>query len=312
MTIRSLFGRVVLVSLAAAICVVTNAEAATIQVQAGTLTIVQAPGESTRIGLVAPIPGVVARQWYIANANGAKPTAGPGCVARANGTYVMSCSDVARVDIAFGAGADWLFIDTHEVTNLPVRVTGGDGDDTLHVGMPAGDIMVDGGARNDTITTRNATVLGGPGDDTIELSWVRDDRAIATVDCGPGSDRLVVDSMIPASVRPRIDAATCPPILRALGRFHRATNAYFVHPSFRLPENRRLRIALFRAAEPVRGTVQFRERDRSRACARPVTFNAGAGEEVRVTLGGSPERPAPLGQRSYRSGPMRGHRERHR
>ena len=110
-------------------------------------------------------------------------------------------------------------------------------------------MTVDGGPGNDTITTGNARVLGGPGDDAITLPSNPGDHTGPVIDCGPGNDHFENGSTLPASVRPTIDAATCPPILRALGRFRRATNESYAPPTFKVSANRRLRLALFRAAQ---------------------------------------------------------------
>ena len=115
-----------------------------------------------------------------------------------------------------------------------------------------------------------------------------DDYTGPVIDCGPGNDHFENDSTLPASVRPTIDAATCPPILRALGRFRRATNESYAPPTFKVPANRRLRLALFRAAEPVSGTVRFRGSGGKSSCGKSVAFHAAAGEHVRVMLSITP------------------------
>ena len=96
--------------------------------------------------------------------------------------------------------------------------------------------------------------------------------------------RCVVGARAPtAERRPTINAATCPPILRALGRFRRASNGFFTAPTFKVPANRKLRLALFRAAEPVSGTIRFR-RGGGKSCGKSAAFHAAAGQQVRVTL----------------------------
>jgi len=290
----------VLLSLTIAACVVSSAEASTVQVQEGTLTITQAAGESTLFVLRAPFhdPSATGPQpppgtWLVQRNRtpgrpGTPPTAGPGCVATPNPHPEISCSSVARIDIAFGDGADSLLVDAFQDPKVPVRISGGDGDDDLYVSIPPGDVTVDGGPGNDTITTGSAKVLGGPGDDAIALSWNTDDHTSPIIDCGPGNDHFADGAALPASVRPTIDAATCPPILRALGRFRRATNVSYAPPSFKVPANRRLRLALFRAAEPVSGTVRFHESRSKSSCGKSVAFHAAAGQQVRVTLTVSP------------------------
>lgn len=291
---------VAVLSLFAAACLVTTAEASTVQVQDGALTITQAPGESTTFRLTAPYrePSATGPQappgtWRVRRNGtpgrpGTLPTAGAGCVATPNPDPEISCSSVARVDIAFGEGADSLFMNAYQDPKVPVRVSGGDGDDDLSVVIPPGDVTVDGGPGNDTITTGNATVLAGPGDDAIILSWNPDDHTSPVIDCGPGNDHFVDGATLPASVRPTVDAATCPPILRALGRFRRAENGFFTAPTFTVPAKRRLRVALFRAAEPVSGTVRFRESRGKSSCGKSVAFHAAAGQQVRVMLTVSP------------------------
>ena len=170
-----------------------------------------------------------------------------------------------------------------EAPQVPIRVSGGGGGDYLYVATPPGNVTIDGGAGNDTITTGSATVLGGDGDDAIGLAWVPNDDAAPVIDCGPGNDRFADGATLPASMRPTVDAATCPPVLRALGRFRRATNGFFSTPSFRVPASRRLALAVFRAAEPVSGTMRFRGGG-GKSCAQPTAFHVAAGQQVRVTL----------------------------
>jgi hypothetical protein len=283
-------------SLVAAACLVTTAEASTVQVLEGTLTITQAPGESTLVRLQPPFhdmdatgPQEAPGTWTVLrNATpgrpGTRPTAGPGCTATPYPPHDIRCLAVTRVDIAFGDGADTLFMESVQDPKVAVRISGGDGDDDLYAAIPPGDVTVDGGPGNDTITTGNATVLGGPGDDTIALSWNPEDHTSPVIGCGPGNDHFADGSTLPASVRPTIDAATCPPILRALGRFRRATNGFFTAPTFKVPANRRLRLALFRAAEPVSGRVRFRAARGKSSCGKSVAFHAAAGQQVRVML----------------------------
>ena len=201
------------VSLVAGACLVTPAEASTVQVQDGTLTITQAPGESTSFVLRAPFhePSATGPQpppgtWLVQRdatpgRAGTPPTAGPGCVGTPNPHPEISCSSVARVDIAFGGGADSAFVSAFQDPKVPVRISGGDGDDDLNVAIPPGDVTVDGGPGNDTITTGNARVAGGPGDDAITLGWNPDDYTGPVIDCGPGNDHFENDSTLPASVR---------------------------------------------------------------------------------------------------------------
>lgn len=70
-------------------------------------------------------------------------------------------------------------------------ILGMGGNDTLLGG--AGDDRLDGGAGNDVITGGSGadTILGGPGSDTIYAA----DGERDIIDCGPGRDRAVVDSV---------------------------------------------------------------------------------------------------------------------
>ena len=264
-----------------------------IEVQSGTLTIAQAAGESTAFRLQAPlrVTNDPPATWYVLPSYapgklGAPPTPGPGCEYVRYSPRDIRCSAVGRIDIAFGAGTDLLFMQSGVDADLkvPIRISGGDGADSLYVVAPPGDITIDGGSGNDTITTGSARVLGGPGDDAIYLSSVYDDRRSPIIECGPGNDWFMENSILPASMRPIVDAATCPPILRALGRFRRATNDVFpTSPSFSVPKNRKVQLALFRAAEPVSGTVRFRTRG-GKPCGKAAQFRTAAGKQARVTL----------------------------
>ena len=70
-------------------------------------------------------------------------------------------------------------------------ILGMGGNDTILGG--AGDDRLDGGAGNDVITGGSGadTILGGPGSDTIYAA----DGERDIIDCGPGRDRAVVDSV---------------------------------------------------------------------------------------------------------------------
>jgi hypothetical protein len=84
----------------------------------------------------------------------------------------------AKSDYAAGGGHD----DT---------ISGLGGNDTLTGG--AGDDAIDGGSGNDIITGGSGAdhLLGGPGSDTIYAA----DGERDTIDCGPGRDRVVADSV---------------------------------------------------------------------------------------------------------------------
>jgi Ca2+-binding RTX toxin-like protein len=75
------------------------------------------------------------------------------------------------------------------VANDVEAVYGGQGNDTLTGGSRADTIDGEGG--NDTITGGGSAdfLYGGPGNDTINA---RDGKA-DTIDCGPGSDRVIAD-----------------------------------------------------------------------------------------------------------------------
>jgi Ca2+-binding RTX toxin-like protein len=161
---------------------------------------------------------------------------------------------------------------------IPITIAGGPGHDDLTVATPPGDVTVDGGAGDDTITVQSATALGGPGDDTISLFLDANPLLTAspTINCGPGSDRLAIFATLQPTVRPIVDAATCPPYLRSVGRFARWP--FIAPPMFRVPANRKIQFALFRIAEPASGELRFG------GCAKPTSFHAAAGEQVRVKL----------------------------
>jgi hypothetical protein len=120
----------------------------------------------------------------------------------------------------------------------PIRILGGDGDDELHVDAGPGEIMVDGGAGNDTLSALFGTVLGGPGDDLIGLPGSVTRPGGPTVDCGPGADRVTAVASSLARSAVRADPATCPALLRPLGQF---AETRFGLPSVRAGADRKVR-----------------------------------------------------------------------
>ncbi|MDR6773416.1 hypothetical protein [Azospirillum sp. BE72] len=102
--------------------------------------------------------------------------------------------------ITGSAGDDWIGAGR---TNTPLRVLGGDGNDTLNGGYGrGGGAIVEGGAGNDYLlaaATTSArvwsylqsgsdTLIGGDGDDTL-VAWSGDDRLTG----GAGADTFLVD-----------------------------------------------------------------------------------------------------------------------
>ena len=91
--------------------------------------------------------------------------------------------------------------DTLRGTAGPDWLSGGRGDDVIR--GRAGDDRLDGGAADDTIVggPGDDTILGGDGRDTIRAgagddvirTWA--DGTPDTIDCGPGRDRAVIDTM---------------------------------------------------------------------------------------------------------------------
>ena len=287
MNIGSTSGLTVLLLLAASTCVAPAAAASTVGVQDGTLTLLGVTDDPVSFRLVAPFKVVSGGQeppgtWHVTGRTG-RPGPAAGCEQTPYDKDDMRCSGVRRVDIAFGGGADHFSLQAAEDPKVPIMISGGDGPDELSVVTEPGDVAVDGGPGADTIMG-SARVSGGTGDDQIRLSSVHGDPAGAVIDCGPGNDRFTETSDLPAKTQPTVDAATCPPILRAIGKFRREDiQSVGIQTTFGMSGKRNLRIALFRAAEPVTGTVRFRQVN-GKPCGNPTVFRAGAREEVRVTL----------------------------
>jgi hypothetical protein len=115
-------------------------------------------------------------------------------------------------------------------------VYGGSGPDRL-VGS-AGDNMLDGGAGDDVIDGGAGAdqLFGGPGNDRLEARDGRRD----TVDCGPGADIAIVDTLDVTHhcelvdrrpVRPRVDAAARWTAVNGASTTYTALRLVAVHPT---------------------------------------------------------------------------------
>jgi hypothetical protein len=110
-------------------------------------------------------------------------------------SVVQTFNDVTRLDMQLLAGNDFVY----SMTSLPVRVLGGDGDDTIQVdGGEGGSIDTDGGAGSDRLFggKRNDTLSGASGDDVLIGG-----SGLDSLNGGSGDDLVVADA---------IDAALTP------------------------------------------------------------------------------------------------------
>jgi hypothetical protein len=223
---------------------------------------------------------------------------------------------VQRIALDLGSGDDFAVVNVSQVFRpectygcaVPTSIDGGAGDDGLQFVNPAanGTATLDGGSGNDSLLFAGAgTVIGGPGNDFINLDYAsRDDRF--TVNCGPGNDRIRAWNAggRDAPVKAQIDTASCPPILTWRGAvgLPPADVGLGGHPPGRITRDGRMKLALFKATEVVRGTVRLQEavhkvpRSNSRngfpipgtgwkRCgARTIHFNLRAGRYLRVNL----------------------------
>jgi len=113
---------------------------------------------------------------------------------------VEADNPVPMLTITGSVGDDWIGAGR---TNTPLRILGGDGNDTLNGGYGRGSgALVEGGAGNDYLlaaATTNArvwsylqsgsdTLIGGDGDDTL-VAWSGDDRLTG----GAGADTILID-----------------------------------------------------------------------------------------------------------------------
>jgi hypothetical protein len=101
-------------------------------------------------------------------------------------------SGITRLDVVFDHNDDSATVETA----IPVRVSGGEGDDTIDGGF--GPDLLEGGPGADTIAGGAGadTVSGDAGDDAID---VRDGIADA-VNCGDGSDTASIDLADPTDL----------------------------------------------------------------------------------------------------------------
>lgn len=282
------------------------ARASTVEVRDGALKVVQAPGEPTSVR-VLPLPEA-AGAWQVSAPRyafgagpfapgrqqwpGTAPGPGAGCAASATPTSTvlsrppfLRCEGVSRVDLAFGNGPDYA-----EVLAGPATLAGGGGRDVLNACRVSG-AVADGGPGDDYLWVVSGSSAGGPGDDYMLVDSCGSPseatpRADAVVDCGPGNDVLRYGPDGPEGPQRRIDARTCPPIIRPL-RPIGAGNPSLVRR--RIPKDYRLDVPLFRVSEAVKGTArlvrfagaQFRQAQR---CSSTARFRSRPGRAVRVTV----------------------------
>jgi hypothetical protein len=158
------------------------ANAATVEVSAGTLRITATPGEYNAIDVASSGSALAVAD------SGAPLTLGPGCVPQ--GIEAL-CTGATRIAADLGDGDDVLTVSAP----LPAELQGGEGNDTLTAAGAAdtlsggpgfdtlsggeGDDRLDGGTGGDLAD-------GGSGDDSIVLR----DRVSDNAACGPGSDTV--------------------------------------------------------------------------------------------------------------------------
>jgi hypothetical protein len=252
------------------------ASASALRVDAGVLSIAQAPGEATRVSLSGD--GDIAFENQSVHARyspralrwpGTKPGPGPGCVAL--------CMGVTRIDLGFGAGDDSALVTTSKPP-AGLRLSGGDGRDGLAVESGA-TAELDGGPGDDVLALGTGSAAGGEGDDVVLVTA----GGRVTIDCGPGEDAIRREDGNPRDTA-RIDAdtASCPPVLTPiikLSPFLPGRN-----PVFHVPPSRKVSLPVFRATEAVTGRMTLRRPRNRGPCAAPVRFSAAAGRPVTVTL----------------------------
>jgi hypothetical protein len=262
------------------------ADAATLEVQNGVLSVVQAAGETTSLNLGrAPgaesgfvgfsraflfpepyAPGM--RKWP-----GAMPDAGAGCTFGLNNT--SSCTGVASVHIAFGDADDAVTMKTRDAFAGVTSIAGGGGRDALTASDEA---LIDGGPGNDVVGLQAGNAIGGDGEDTLVVA--PDDFGTSgdvTVNCGPGADKVEVAEDFNGTVS--LDAASCPPLISPLvqrGPFSPGRPTVFY-----VPRDRIVHVPVFRASERVTGRMTLKRFGSGRPCASSVRFAAKAGRRVR-------------------------------
>ena len=283
-------------------------EAATVEVHGGALTVVQAPGEATNVK-VLPLPGAPGA-WQVSGPRyafgaggfvpgkdtsqwpGTPPAPGTGCAPLGTPTQTvlgkapyLRCDGVTRVALDFGAGPDFA-----EALSGPVTLSGGAGRDRLDACGATGAVL-DGGPGDDQLTIFNGSASGGAGDDQIDVfactvSGNPKVPAGAVVDCGPGNDVVRYQQSDPGP-RARVDARTCPPVLRVLSAVDASRSGGTNRRG--IPEDYRLRVPLFRASERVKGTARLVHdrvagRPGGEPCSDTVRFRARPDEAITVTV----------------------------
>jgi hypothetical protein len=270
-------------------CGASAAAGATVEVHDGTLSVVQGPGEQSRVslGANANIPG----QWHAEDGRwagggrysassyfwpGVFPAAGPGCQGAAAG---LDCTGVTSVAVALGDGDDVVAVRGGGLGS--VSLSGGGGRDALTAtGVKA---TLDGGPGDDVLIPTAGQALGGDGADLISLVQPLDPAL--TVDCGPGDDTIHYAALGSHSP-PSVDAASCPPILDPLISTARPQFPGDGALVFWIPADRKVRLALFRPSEAARGTVRLMRPATKGGgrCAAPVSFAVRAGKAVAPTF----------------------------
>lgn len=242
-----------------------------VEVRGGVLAVVQAPGEATSVH-VLPVPGspgafqVSGARYAFGAGNGfvpgqqgsqwpgTAPAPGAGCAPLGTPTDKglvkaphLRCDGVTSVGLSFGAGPDFA-----RVLAGPVTLAGGGGRDRLDACRAEGAVL-DGGPGDDNLTIFDGSASGGPGDDYIDVfsCAISGDPPVpagAVVDCGPGNDVVRYQQSDPGP-RARVDARTCPPIIRPLREDGFGPGGH--SDRRRIPKDYRLRVQLFRASERV-------------------------------------------------------------
>jgi hypothetical protein len=298
---------VILAVLAVSAAAPVAAEAATVEVRDGVLAVVQAPGEATSVR-VLPVPGAPAA-WQVSGPRyafggggfvpgressqwpGVGPASGGGCAPLATPTQTgsgkapyMRCDGVTSVGLSFGAGPDYA-----DVLAGPVTLAGGGGRDRLDACRVAGAVL-DGGPGDDSLMLVNGSAAGGPGDDRIDVAscTAPGDPPVSVgvaIDCGPGDD--VVRFLSDPGSRGRVDARTCPPVIRPLRTTGRGPGG--ASDRTRIPADYRLRVSLFRASERVNGSVHLVHdrvagRPGGEPCSSTVRFRGRPGKAIAATV----------------------------
>lgn len=280
-----------------------------VEVRGGVLAVVQAPGEATSVHVI-PVPGspgafqVSGARYAFGAGNGfvpgqqgsqwpgTAPAPGAGCAPLGTPTDKglvkaphLRCDGVTSVGLSFGAGPDFA-----RVLAGPVTLAGGGGRDRLDACRAEGAVL-DGGPGDDNLTIFDGSASGGPGDDYIDVfsCAISGDPPVpagAVVDCGPGNDVVRYQQSDPGP-RARVDARTCPPIIRPLREDGFGPGGH--SDRRRIPKDYRLRVQLFRASERVTGSARLvHDRVAGRPgggrCSDTVRFRARSDDAVAVTV----------------------------